>query len=143
MERMQTRRQQRIWTLQALFEIDFCEIDANEAIANLEERESDAIHAQYTHELITLVYNHLKEIDHEIEKYSKEWRLERMPKVDLCILRMATAEMLFINDVTDGVAINEAIELAKEFSTPKSSKFINGILGALSHSRIDTRGGNS
>ncbi len=139
MERI-SRRQQRIWTLQALFEIDFCAIDANEAIANLEEREANAINAPYTHRLIFLVYDNREKIDTQIELFSKEWRLERMPKVDLSIIRMAFAEMLYIDDVKDSIVINEAIELAKEFSTEKSSKFVNGVLGALSHSRNSVQG---
>ncbi|MCK4259727.1 MAG: transcription antitermination factor NusB [Halanaerobiales bacterium] len=126
------RRQQRIWALQILFEIDFQGIPIEEAIANLENREPDAVNANYTKKLISFVEEHLDEINAKIEQYSKDWRIDRMSRVDASILRMAAAEMLYIDEVVDSIAINEAIEIAKEFSSHKSSKFINGILGALS-----------
>lgn len=134
-----SRRQQRIWTLQALFELNFRQIDANEVIANLEERYPETIHAPYTHRLIPLVYENITEVDAQIEKFSKEWRIDRMPRVDLSILRIAIAEMLYIEEIKDSVVINEAIELAKEFGTVKSSKFINGVLGALSHYLLQSK----
>lgn len=126
------RRQQRIWALQALYEADFHGITAVEVLANLEDREPDAEFADYTKRLVSLVMEGLEEIDSKISEFSRDWTIERMAKVDLNILRLAVAEMLYIDDVTDSVAINEAVELAKEFASPKSSKFINGILGALS-----------
>ena len=127
-----SRRQQRIWTLQALFELNFQQIDATEVMANLEERYPETIHAPYTQKLIPLVEEHISEIDAHIQKLAKEWSLDRMPRVDLSILRIAIAEMLFIEDIKDSIVINEAVELAKEFGTAKSGKFINGLLGALS-----------
>ncbi|WP_127016879.1 transcription antitermination factor NusB [Anoxybacter fermentans] len=133
MERI-ARRQQRIWVLQALFEANFRNLDASQTLANLIEREPDAAKADYTQKLIPLVIENLEEIDSKIEQFSKDWRIDRMAKVDLCILRMAIAEMLYIDDVADSVAINEALEIAKEYSTEKSAKFINGILGAFSKS---------
>ena len=136
-----SRRQQRIWTLQALFELNFRQIDANEVIANLEERYPETIHAPYTQKLIPLVYENITEIDTHIKKLAKEWRLDRMPRVDLSIIRIAIAEMLFIEDVKDSVVINEAVELAKEFGTAKSSKFINGLLGALSNHLLEQKEG--
>ncbi len=127
-----TRRQQRIWALQVLFEIDFQGIHSKEAITNLEEREPKTIEAEYTKKIIAIVEENLEEINKKIEQYSKEWRINRMPRVDASILRMAAAENDYIDGVDDSIAINEAIEIAKEFSAEKSSKFINGVLGALS-----------
>lgn len=133
MERVSvSRRQQRIWTLQALYEADFHGIGSEEVFANLVEREPDADKAEYAKELIPMVLNNRATIDARIAEHSIDWQLDRMSRVDLNILRIAVAEMLYVDDVADSVAINEAIELAKEFSSPKSSKFINGILGALS-----------
>lgn len=132
MERL-SRRQQRIWTLQALYEADFLEIGADDAVTNLIEREPEAEKAEYALQLIPLALGNLQKVDASIAEHAIDWRLDRMSKVDLAILRMAATEMLYVEDVVDSVAINEAIELAKEFSTPKSSKFINGVLGALSH----------
>lgn len=132
MERILSRRQQRIWTLQALYEADFHGADAEEVLDNLLEREPEAEQADYTKTLVSLVLEHREQIDASIAEHAIDWRIDRMSRVDLNILRIAVAEMLFMEDVADSVAINEAIELAKEYSTPKSGKFINGILGALS-----------
>jgi N utilization substance protein B len=105
---------------------------AEESVANLCEREPQATQAEYAQLLIRLVLEHRQSLDTTISEHAIDWQIDRMSRVDLNILRMAAAEMLYVEDIVDNVAINEAIELAKEYSTPKSSKFINGILGALS-----------
>lgn len=71
---------------------------------------------------------HLEAIDTLLQNTSKNWKLHRMPIVDLSILRCATYEILYLNDVDPATAIDEAIEIAKSYSTPDSPKFINGIL---------------
>ena len=65
------------------------------------------------------------------EKYSKGWKVKRLPKVNLAILRLAAYEILFVDDVPESVAINEAVELAKKYSGESDYSFINGVLGAL------------
>jgi N utilization substance protein B len=70
-------------------------------------------------------------IDELIEKNAKNWAISRIAKVDLAILRLATYEMLFREDIPPIVSMNEAIELAKELSTDESSRFINGILDSV------------
>lgn len=70
-------------------------------------------------------------LDGLIEKYSKGWKVKRLPKVNLAILRLAAYEILFVDDVPESVAINEAVELAKKYSGESDYSFINGILGAL------------
>ena len=77
------------------------------------------------------VLSHLDELDSEIEAASRDWRVERMPKVDLTILRLATWEILHEEDVPGSVAINEAVELAGRYSEPVSGRFINGVLGTI------------
>jgi N utilization substance protein B len=74
------------------------------------------------------VFTHTAELDSAIESHSKNWRLERMPRVDLSILRLAAFEILHRTDIPKTVAINEAVELAKRFGTENSGAFINGIL---------------
>lgn len=71
---------------------------------------------------------HLEAIDALLQDTSKNWKLHRMPVVDLSILRCATYEILYLSDVDTAVAINEAVEIAKSYSTPDSPKFINGVL---------------
>ena len=73
-----------------------------------------------------------KEIDATINDLSIGWRIDRMPKVDLSILRVAIFEMLYRDDIPQSVSINEAVELAKEFGGERSSAYINGMLGTLS-----------
>ena len=73
---------------------------------------------------------HREELDEIISKFAKGWSIERMSRVDVSILRLALCEMLYNEDVTNGIAINEAVELAKVYSTDEGPQFINGILGA-------------
>lgn len=74
---------------------------------------------------------HINEIDGLLDTYAKGWTVERMSKVDKAILRLAVYEIKYAPDVPDGVAANEAVELAKTFSTDEAPAFINGILGKI------------
>jgi N utilization substance protein B len=71
------------------------------------------------------------EIDRRIQENSSKWKLSRMPKTDLAILRVATVEILFMEKIPDAVAANEAVELAKVYGTEESPRFINAILGSI------------
>jgi len=77
---------------------------------------------------------HNNEIDDLIEKYSKGWRIERIAKVDLSVLRLCIAEMLYLKNpaVPQAAAINEAVRIVKIYSGEDSGKFVNGILGRIS-----------
>ena len=77
---------------------------------------------------------HNNEIDDLIEKYSKGWRIERIAKVDLSVLRLCIAEMLYLKEpaVPQAAAINEAVRIVKLYSGEDSGKFVNGILGRIS-----------
>ncbi len=79
----------------------------------------------------------LEEIDRIIGKYAKGWTVERMSKVDKAILRLAVYEIKYAPDVPDGVAVNEAVELAKVYSSDEAPAFINGILGKVIGSEAD------
>ncbi len=85
----------------------------------------------YGCQLAQRYFAHAPAIDEIISNYSEGWALARMPAVDRNILRMALAEMLYESQVPVGVSIDEAVELAKEYGTEDSGKFINGILGAV------------
>lgn len=71
-----------------------------------------------------------EEIDKVISSFAKGWTIERMNRVDVSILRLAICEILYREDVTAAIAINEAVELAKKYSSDEGPSFINGILGA-------------
>ncbi|KPU28091.1 antitermination protein NusB [Caloranaerobacter sp. TR13] len=70
-------------------------------------------------------------IDSKIEKYSEGWKINRIAKVDLSILRLAIFEIMYMEDIPVEVSINEALEISKKYSTEESSKFINGLLGGF------------
>ena len=86
---------------------------------------------KYIQEKYEAVVSHVPEIDELLNENAKGWKTGRMNKVDLTILRLAVYEMKWDEDIPDGVAINEAVELAKRFGGDSSSSFVNGILGKL------------
>lgn len=85
----------------------------------------------YVTNILKGINESLESIDKEIEKYLVNWKLNRISKVDLAILRIATYEILFDEEIPDKVSVNEAIELAKKYSEEKSAAFINGILNNM------------
>ena len=87
---------------------------------------------QFAAELVRGVSDHASELDELISRHAKDWSIERMPMIDRNLLRMALFEMLYLKDVPAPVAINEAVELAKIYSTDDSSRFVNGLLGSVS-----------
>jgi N utilization substance protein B len=86
---------------------------------------------EFTEVLISGVKEHQAQIDSIISSVAENWRLDRMAAIDRNILRLGAFEMLFSPDVPAKVAINEALELAKRYSTAQSSRFVNGILDRL------------
>jgi transcription antitermination protein NusB len=90
--------------------------------------------AAYLHSLVSGVLEQRKEIDRQVAGLSEGWALDRQPAVDRNILRMAAYEVLYRPDVPPGASINEAVELAKKYSTAESGRFVNGVLGALAAS---------
>ncbi|MDD6255273.1 MAG: transcription antitermination factor NusB [Eubacteriales bacterium] len=85
----------------------------------------------YFEKLYEVISEHKEDIDSQINSHSRKWKTSRMASVDLAILRVAAAEILYIKEIPDSVSINEAVGLAKKYGTDKSSKFINGLLGGL------------
>ncbi len=86
---------------------------------------------QYTVDLVEGVVSHRERIDELLTTYAKDWPLDRMPAVDRAILRLATFELLWREDVPDGVVMDEAVTLASSLSTDESPAFVNGVLGAV------------
>lgn len=85
----------------------------------------------YARLLVDGIQAHQADLDVLIVRYADRWAIERMPVVDRCLLRMALYELLWGTDIPVAVAINEAVELAKGFSTEDSGRFINGLLGRI------------
>jgi N utilization substance protein B len=86
---------------------------------------------EYSKAILDGILLHCDEIDELIHELAIGWKLERMPKVDLSILRVAIYEMMYRKDIPCSVSINEAVELAKQFGGDRSSAYINGMLGTL------------
>jgi len=132
---MGIRRKARELAIQVLFSLDFGENNPEQAFElictnfNANKKAKD-----FSKELVLGVWENIDKIDETIRKASKNWRLERMSKVDRSILRLATYELLFRNDIPPKVSINEAIELGKKFGNGSSYSFINGILDAVYNS---------
>lgn len=88
-----------------------------------------AMMAQMARRLAEGAAGHREEIDAILAQYAQRWKVDRLPKVDLAILRLGLYELTWCKDIPPGATINECVELAKEYSTAKSGAFINGILG--------------
>jgi transcription antitermination factor NusB len=89
------------------------------------------IDMEYVIRVLKGVQENKAAIDIEIEKYLKNWKLTRLSKIDITILRVCTYEFLYENEIPNNVSINEAVELAKKYSADKSASFINGVLGSM------------
>jgi N utilization substance protein B len=138
---MGTRRRAREFALQILYQLDVQEQLSDDQAMTLFWRNfqaatpgdaaaaADTSDAQpFAEKLVRGVRTHLAELDAQIQAVSKNWRLERMARVDRNLLRLALYELKYAEDVPAKVAINEAIEIAKRYGTAESSAFVNGIL---------------
>lgn len=126
-----TRREAREQAFIVLFEKIF-DNDATISEIIMTAREAELIKINsFAENILNAVEEHFSEIDEIIEANSQDWTLSRLPKVSLAILRLAVAEIKYIDDVPNGVAVNEAVELAKKYGTNEDGSFINGILGTI------------
>ena len=145
---MRKRTRSREFALQILYEIDLAQPDLTEAFEDfwldrtditlsndeklaLENDKKDPDVREYTEALVSGTLGKLAAIDATIEKFAEHWDLKRMAIVDRNILRLASYEMLFLNEIPVKVAINEAVELAQRYGESDSSKFVNGILDKI------------
>lgn len=91
----------------------------------------NAKQAEYIRRLVKGVDEHAAELDGYIAKYARGWSFSRIPLVASAIMRVSMYEILYMPDIPNGAAINEAVEIAKKYETPETVKFINGILGSF------------
>lgn len=114
---------------------------AYEQLSMTEKNAPDAIQPtpedqRYIRDILNGVQAHAEELDSVIQGHSSgDWALSRLPYVDLSILRLCAYELFYRGDIPDNVSISEAMELAERYSEPKSSRYINGVLGAIGRSR--------
>jgi N utilization substance protein B len=116
--------------LDILFESDQRGADVLETLARRVAEAEPAVNP-YTVELVEGVVAQRDRIDELLTTYSQGWSLDRMPAVDRTILRIGTYELLWRDEIPDAVAINEAVQLARDLSTEESPGFVNGLLGRL------------
>ena len=140
------RRKSREVAMRLLFQTTLNEENLEEALENLKDvRESEESTKEkddesgdlkdgdidYVKRIIKGIEENKEEIDEKIKGNLKNWKIERLSKVDLSILRLRTYELKFEEDIPRKVSVNEAIELAKKYSGEKAATFINGVLGKM------------
>ncbi|MFO7916279.1 MAG: transcription antitermination factor NusB [Candidatus Krumholzibacteriales bacterium] len=130
---MTRRRKAREIALQTLYAVELSGEDSEKALEdNAARRKSEGEPVHYARELIASVNREKERLDSIIESNLKNWKLERLALVDLIILRIAIAELIYFKSIPKNVIINEAIEIAHKFSSGKAGKFVNGILDKVS-----------
>lgn len=126
-----TRREAREQAFILLFEKSFNpESDINEifALANeLRVLDDD----EFVKSLVYTACEKQEEIDEHISANARGWKLNRISKVPLAIIRLALTEILYFEDIPNSVSINEAVELAKKYANPEDASFVNGLLGTV------------
>ena len=136
---MSARSKARKRAVDALFAGNIRTMDAEELLEQTLKQNTDRQNQEeifdYARSLVTGFKQHQPAIDSKIELNSEGWRLDRMSNLDLSILRVATFEILYNDEIPDAVAISEAKNLAEEYSAEESAKFISGILHAISKSK--------
>jgi N utilization substance protein B len=120
--------------LRILFEIDINKSSLDEVLEGKSRVGEDAP-GDFALDLVRGVEKQRPELDRIISDYAEGWDLERMPLVDRNILRMSLYELFYMEDIPSGATIDEAVELAKSFSTEDSGKFVNGVLGRVNRDR--------
>lgn len=143
---MAARRHERTLARKAALEVLYASEIAETAPWELEEADAiliddDGSYSDYARRLVNGVDAHRAEIDAMLDEASDNWKLSRMPIVDRSLLRLATFEMLYVDEVPLSVSINEAVELAKAFGGEDDSpRFVNGVLGRIAKRCEGSRG---
>jgi N utilization substance protein B len=129
-----TRRIARELALQALFSVEIGHRDPAEVLEECLSSYGESGHRLFVRDLVLGTLDHTGESDRTIAPLLQGWTIERLPTIDRLLLRMGTFELLHRPETPRAVIINEAVELAKRFSTGESGRFVNGVLAALSPS---------
>jgi len=135
LERTRARRQ----ALQMLYQREITGDDVASILSSRSYSVEDGEPDEFCRGLALGAEAHVAAIDETIGNVSENWSVSRMPLVDRNILRLATYELLFVEDVPASVSINEAVELAKVFGGEDSSKFVNGVLGRIAEKHVEEK----
>ena len=129
---MAKRKDTRKNAMELMFQMEIQNDFSDEAIEKFQELNSLTVNQRdYMSLLFRNIEERLEKVDTVIEENAENWRIQRLAKVDLSILRIALIEMFYVEEVPIAVAINEAVSLAKIYGSDNSAKFINGILGTV------------
>ena len=133
---MGNRRRSREFVLQILYQMDIGKTELAYILDSFwKDNDTSEETQEFTIKLAKGTVKHLAEIDTIIAKHTKNWDIQRMASIDRNILRFSTFELLFLADIPTNVTINEAVELAKKYSTIESGKFVNGVLDKIKDER--------
>jgi N utilization substance protein B len=129
------RRRSREYALQVLFQLELTGSELNDEMLSdfWEGNAEDDEVKEFTYNIVRTALKNREKIDETIQRAAEHWSLERMASIDRNILRAAACELLYRTDIPPSVVINEAIEVAKKYSTEDSAPFINGILDKIAH----------
>jgi transcription antitermination protein NusB len=126
------RHRARIVTLQTLYELEFAANSETSILErNLKEKELPSEVADFAGRLVSGVITNKQLLDKTISRFATAFPVDQLAAMDRCILRLALFEITISKEVPPKVAVNEAVELAKEFGADTSPKFINGVLGSV------------
>lgn len=127
-----SRKRARIGVMQALFSMDINDDFSTDKLELfMENHEFQGDEVDYIKRTVPDILDKLEVVDETIEKNLKGWTMARLAKVDRQILRIAVYEFLYKDDIPEEVSINEAVEIARLYSSNEAPKFINGILGTI------------
>ena len=135
---MRKRTKARELVLQLLYQADLTRVSPKDLLGDFfttADLKEDPAVKEFATALVTDICDKLNVIDETISGYATNWQLDRMATVDRNILRLASFELLFRNDIPPKVAINEAVELAKKYGDLESGKFVNGILDKINKTK--------
>ena len=131
---MRKRTTAREFALQILYQVDITKGKAQSCLEDFwthRQLEPEASIKEFAEDIVSGVTAHKSDIDNQISGAAANWQLERMAVVDRNILRIATYELVYKQDIPPKVSINEAIDIAKKYGDPNSGKFVNGILDKI------------
>ena len=133
------KRKAREIVLKTLYEIEMGGLDEAEATRKIRHKCRRPQMREFALHLMAETLKRIPDLDRLIAEVAENWDLKRMAVIDRNVLRMGITEILFIEDIPNKVAINEAIEIAKRFSTENSGRFVNGILDKVARTKGEIR----
>lgn len=134
---MASRRKARIYAMQALFSWDISRTPTEDLLAFdwVEGRETREDTLAFSRLLVAGTLEHIDEVDAAIRSHLQHWQLERLARVDLAILRLSAYSLIHQRDIPASITIDEAVDLAREYGSDDSYRFVNGVLDAINKDR--------